>query len=101
MIRISFLCILVSAVVLSMVIQVTPVAAQDLMKCMTECVKSEGNDAAAKATCKSRCANVAVPQINSANQPDCMTVYKACNRSCGSNAKSCRQTCKDGLMSCK
>ena len=101
MIRACFRTILVSALILSAVGQFTPLGAQELMKCMADCVKSEGNDAAAKATCKSRCANVAVPQINSANPPDCMAVYKACNRSCGSNAKSCRQTCKDGLMSCK
>lgn len=101
MIRPRSLSILISALVLAVCVQVTPLGAQDLMQCMTECVKSEGNDADAKATCKSRCANVAVPQINSGNPPDCMTTYKACNRSCGAGAKSCRQTCKDSLMSCK
>ena len=75
--------------------------AQDVMQCMTECVKHEGNTATAKSTCKLRCANIAVPRASSGNQPDCMGTYKACNRSCAKKDKACKRQCKSGLMNCK
>ncbi|NQV99298.1 MAG: hypothetical protein HQ483_06345 [Rhodospirillales bacterium] len=101
MARRFYLVSLVSALLMSAFVLATPAPAQTVMQCMAECVKSEGNDAAAKSTCKSRCANVAIPQLNSGNQPDCMTTYKACNRSCAKADKSCQRACKGSLMSCK
>ncbi len=91
---------LLSILLVSLWLSAPPVQAKTLMQCMTDCVKYEGNDAAAKSTCKSRCASTATPQINSGKQPSCMSVYKKCNRSCAKKDKECLRQCKGGLMEC-
>ncbi|MDE0993369.1 MAG: hypothetical protein OSA23_09380 [Rhodospirillales bacterium] len=42
--------------------------AANVMQCMSDCIKHEGNTATAKSTCKLRCVNVAVPDINAGKQ---------------------------------
>lgn len=72
----------------------TPVAAtsdDDLMQCMVDCIKNEGE--AEKATCKTRCANVPVN-----TQPeglDCMATFKQCKKTCASD-----KDCKTALLNC-
>ena len=65
-----------------------------VMQCMERCLRSEGKSE--KATCKSRCANISLQRRQ---EPDCMTVYKQCLQSCGTN-KTCRSACKKRLMTC-
>jgi hypothetical protein len=65
-----------------------------VMQCMESCLRSEGKSE--KATCKSRCANISSQRRQ---EPDCMTVYKQCLQSCGTN-KTCRRACKKRLMTC-
>ena len=65
-----------------------------VMQCMERCLRSEGKSE--KATCKSRCANISLQRRQ---EPDCMTVYKQCLQSCGTN-KTCRRACKKRLMTC-
>ena len=79
----------------------SPAYAANVMQCMSDCVKHEGNTATAKSTCKLRCANIAVPRANAGNQPSCMAVFKKCNRSCNKKDKICRRDCKEALMECK
>lgn len=77
-------------------------SAETLQQCMTKCVQYEGNTADAKDTCKARCANVvAQPQTSNNNQPSCMSVYKKCNRSCGSSNTTCQRDCKEALLDCR
>ena len=75
--------------------------AANVMQCMSDCIKHEGNTATAKSTCKLRCVNVAVPDINAGKKPSCMSVFKKCNRSCNRKDKTCRRDCKEALMECK
>ncbi|MEZ7880807.1 MAG: hypothetical protein QMC11_11395 [Rhodospirillales bacterium] len=79
----------------------TPSKAANVMQCMNDCIKHEGNTATAKSTCKLRCADVAVPAFNAENKPSCMSVFKKCNRSCNRKDKTCRRNCKEALMECK
>ena len=65
-----------------------------VMQCMERCLRTEGKSE--KATCKSRCANISLQRRQ---EPDCMTVYKQCLQSCGTN-KTCRSACKKRLMTC-
>lgn len=95
--------VLIGAFIISLftVASPPPLKAETLMQCMSNCVKHEGNTSSSKSTCKSRCANVAIPSAQGGGQPDCMGTYKACNRSCASSDKSCKRQCKSRLMSCK
>jgi len=92
----SLLCCLL----VSLWVGAPPAHAADVMQCMSDCVKHEGNSATAKSICKSRCANVAAPQMNGGKKRSCMAVYKECNRSCTKTDKNCRRQCKGALMEC-
>lgn len=75
-------------------------ASQNVMQCMAQCIKHEGNTATARDTCKPRCADVKAPAATRGNR-DCMAIYKKCNRGCPKSDKTCRRTCKSSLMQCK
>ena len=59
-----------------------PLAANDSMKCMSSCLKYEGNSSTAKSTCKLRCSNISVPETGNSQGKDCMTLFKNCRNKC-------------------
>ena len=91
---------------LAMILQpilATPASGQNLMQCMTKCIKHEGgNSAANRDTCKSRCANTAT---GGGKQRNCMAEFKSCRSGCGKPSggsyKKCYRACKDRQMTCR
>ena len=67
----------------------------NVMKCMEQCIRSEGK--AKKASCKSHCANIS---SRPPKQQNCMGIYKNCNRNCPKRDKICQRGCKEALMQC-
>jgi len=81
----------------------SPAQAQSVMQCMEKCIRDEGNSAAQKKICKSRCANVpGVFQNGGQKKPglSCMARFKNCQRACPPGDKNCKKACKRRLMNC-
>ena len=96
----SFLAI-IAIFILSMLSYSAPVKATNIMQCMSDCIKQEGDTASAKAICKLRCANITLPPASAGSQPNCMSIFKKCNSACDKNNKICLKHCKKALMECK
>ena len=78
-----------------------PVKAANIMQCMRDCIKQEGDTASAKRICKLRCANITLPPAKTGSQPYCMSIFKKCTRACDKNNKICWKHCKKALMECR
>ena len=76
------------------------VKAANVMQCMSNCIKHEGDTATAKAICKLRCANITFSPANTGSQPYCMSIFKKCTRACNKNKSICWKNCKKVLMEC-
>ena len=77
-----------------------PIKAANIMQCMSDCIKQEGDTATAKAICKLRCANITLPPANTGNPLYCMSIFKKCTRACDKKNKVCWNDCKKALMKC-
>jgi len=97
--RSSFIAI-IAIIILSLLSYSAPVKATNIMRCMSDCIKQEGDTATAKAICKLRCANIKLPTASAGSQQNCMSIFKKCNRTCDKNNKICRKNCKKALMEC-
>ena len=86
--------------ILSLFIYSAPVKATNIMQCMIDCIKQEGDTAKAKAICKLRCANITLPPARSGSQPYCMSTFKNCSHACDEKNKVCWKDCKKALMEC-
>jgi len=71
-----------------------------VMQCVVDCIKREGNTAAAQSVCQLRCADIPMPDLGQ-NSGDCMGDFKKCAGACPVSDESCRQQCKQQLMQCK
>ena len=76
------------------------IADNNVMQCMKNCIKHEGNTSTAKTTCRLRCTNISIPNTFGGEKDDCMSVYKKCRKSCGKKDTSCKKICKKNLTSC-
>jgi hypothetical protein len=92
---------IITALILPLLSYSAPVKAYNIMQCMSDCIKQEGDTAAAKAICKLRCADITLPPISAGNQTYCMSIFKKCTRACNKNNKICWKDCKKELMECK
>jgi hypothetical protein len=75
--------------------------AANLVQCVGDCIKWEGDTATAKKACKSRCANITLPTAILESPQNCMSIFKKCKRTCNKRNKVCRKNCKEALMECK
>ena len=73
--------------------QIAPIST---MKCMSDCIKYEGNTTNAKAICKMRCSKVHFNNV----ETDCMGNFKTCRKSCAKKNSQCKRTCKKALLKC-
>ena len=90
---------IIAACILSSFSYSAPLKAANIMQCMIDCIKQEGETA--KAICKLRCANITLPLANAGSQPDCMSIFKKCKNICDKSNKVCWQSCKEALIGCK
>jgi hypothetical protein len=98
--RSNFIAIL-AIFILPLLSYSAPVKASNVMQCMRNCIKQEGDTATVKVICKLRCANITLPPASIGNQPYCMSIFKKCNRACDKNNNACWKGCKKALMECK
>ena len=100
--RLSF-CTTYLAILLLALLSVNqnPVSASDnLMQCMTKCLKFEGNTPTSKNTCKLRCSNYELPNLEKDQTKDCMSIFKICRSVCKKSDQNCKRECKKALMGC-